>query len=97
MNTDALNPMLRAATIKAIDGVAKKLTAAERTANSRLGKLLQQWNELEPDDKEQIAAITVATLSTAVAAAIAMRRKPVKTLVKKVAKKAVKKVARKLT
>lgn len=87
--------MLRDATIKAIDGVAKKLNQAERSAESKIAKLLARWDEMEADDKEQVVGIAIATVSTAVAAIIAVRGKSKKPL-KKSAKKLVRAVAKKV-
>jgi hypothetical protein len=75
MKTTTLEPLLRDATIKAIDGVAKKLSNAERDAESKVARLLAHWNEMEAGDKEQAVGIAIATVSTAVAAIIAMRGK----------------------
>ncbi|HKO59509.1 MAG TPA: hypothetical protein VJ276_26815 [Thermoanaerobaculia bacterium] len=82
-------PLLRDATIKAIDGVAKKLAAAEETAETRMTRLLSYWNKLEPEDKEQVVGIAIATITTAVTALVALRRKtkgPLKKAAKKMAK-----------
>lgn len=87
--------MLRDATIKAIDSVAKKLNQAERSAESKIAKLLARWDEMEADDKEQVVGIAIATVSTAVAAIIAVRGKSKKPL-KKSAKKLVRAVAKKV-
>lgn len=94
MNAIPLEPLLRDATIKAIDGVAKKLSSAERTAESKIAKLLTYWNEMEPEDKEHAVRIAIATVSTAVMAIAAFRgksKKPMKSagkrLVREVAKK----------
>ena len=89
-----LEPMLRDATIKAIDGVAKKLTDAESFADKKVGKLLTHWNDMEPDDKEHVVGIAIATVTTAVTALVAMRRRA-KSPLKTAAKKMVKKVAKK--
>src|ERR1051326_1780623 len=86
MNTTALEPMLRDATIKAIDGVAKKLSSAERSAESKVARLLTYWNEMELADKEHAVGIAIATVSTAVMAIAAFRgksKKPLKTAVKR--------------
>lgn len=96
MNTSTLEPLLRDATIKAIDGVAKKLGSVERSAESKVTQLLTYWNEMEADDKEQAVGIAIATVSTAVMAIIALRSKTKKPL-KKVAKKLVKSVVKKVT
>lgn len=89
-----LEPLLRDATIKAIDGVAKKLSSAERSAESKVAQLLTYWNEMEPADKEQAVGIAIATITTAVTAIIALRgksKKPAKSggnkLVRALAKK----------
>lgn len=94
MITKPLEPLLRDATIKAIDGVAKKLSSAERTAESKVAKLLTYWNEMEPEEKEKAVGIAIATVTTAVTAIVALRGKskktsksPVKKLVRAVAKK----------
>jgi hypothetical protein len=99
MNTTSFEPLLRDTTIKAIDGVAKKLSAAERTAESKVTKLLTYWNEMEPDEKEHAVGIAIATITTAVTAIIALRsrtKKPGKTAAKKAAKKVVKAVLKKV-
>ena len=75
MNALALEPLLRDATIKAIDSVAKKLTDAEKTAETKVTRLLKYWNEMEPADKEHAVGIAIATVTTVVTAIIAMRRK----------------------
>jgi hypothetical protein len=83
-------PLLRDATIKAIDGVAKKLSAAEATAETKVTRLLAYWNKLEPADKEQVVGIAIATITTAVTALVALRRKakgPLKRAAKKVLRK----------
>jgi hypothetical protein len=95
MNATTLEPMLRNATIKAIDGVAKKLTEAERSAESKVAKLLKYWNEMEENDKEQAVGIAIATITTAVTAIVAIRRQG-KSPVKVAAKKAVKALAKKV-
>jgi hypothetical protein len=95
MNTKPLEPLLRDATIKAINGVAKKLSSAERSAESKVAKMLTYWNEMEPDDKEQAVGIAIATVSTAVMAIVALRgksKKPLKTVGRKLARAVVKKV-----
>ena len=89
MTTRTLEPVLRDATIKAIDGVAKKLSEAERAAESKVARLLNYWNEMEREEKEQAVGIAIATVTTAVTAIIAMRRKrsPVKAVIKAAARK----------
>ena len=95
MDKTTIEPLLRDATIKAIDGVAKKLGQAERSAESKIARLLEHWNDMAPEDKEQAVGIAIATVSTAVAAIIAMRGKSKKPL-KKSAKKLVRAVAKKV-
>jgi hypothetical protein len=91
MNTTSLEPVL----IKAIDSVAKKLTKAERSAESNVARLLTYWNDMEPADKEQAVGIAVATISTAVAAIVALRGKSKKPL-KSAGRKLVRAVAKKV-
>ena len=91
MNTSSLEPVL----IKAIDGVAKKLSEAERSAESKVSKLLTYWNDMDTAAKEQAVGIAVATITTAVTAIMAMRGKS-KTPVKKAGKKLVRAVAKKV-
>lgn len=91
MKTTSLEPVL----IKAIDGVAKKLSKAERSAESKVGRLLDKWNDMEPAEKEQAIGIVIATVTTAVAAITALRGKkkapkktaPIKKLVRAVTKR----------
>ncbi|HVE71886.1 MAG TPA: hypothetical protein VNI54_10995, partial [Thermoanaerobaculia bacterium] len=92
MKATTLEPLLRSATIKAIDGVAKKLSAAERSAESKVGRLLDHWNELEAADKERVVGIAIATVTTAVTALVALKGKKKTPPVKKAVKKLVKKV-----
>jgi hypothetical protein len=89
MNTTKLEPLLRDATIKAIDGVAKKLSKAERSAESKVARLLTHWNDMETADKEQAVGIAIATVTTAVTAIIALRsrsKKSRKSIGKKLAR-----------
>ena len=94
MNTSTIEPLLRDATIKAIDGVAKKLSSAERSAESKVAQALTYWNEMEPAEKEHAVGIAIATVTTAVMAIAAFRgksKKPLKTAGKKLARAVVKK------
>lgn len=95
MNTKPLEPLLRDATIKAIDGVAKKLSSAERSAESKVAQLLAYWNDMQPEEKEHAVGIAIATITTAVMAIAAVRgkKKPLKTVGKKLARAVVKKVS----
>ena len=89
MNKTSLEPLLRDATIKAIDSVAKKLSSAERSAESKVAQLLAYWNEMETQDKERAVGIAIATITTAVMAIAAFRGKsknPLKTVGKKLAR-----------
>jgi len=91
MKTSSLEPVL----IKAIDGVAAKLSKAERSAESKVAKLLNYWNDMEDADKEQAIAIAIATVTTAVTAIMAFRgksKKPVKSAGKKLVRAIAKKV-----
>lgn len=96
MNTNSFEPMLRDATIKAIDTVAKKLGQAERSAESKVTRLLTYWNDMEAADKEQAVGIAIATVTTAVTAIVALRSGKSKKPVKKAAKKLVRAVAKKV-
>ena len=95
MSTKALEPLLRDATIKAIDGVAKKLSRAERSAESKVAQLLAYWNKMETVEKEQAVGIAIATVSTAVMAIAAFRGKSKKPL-KSAGRKLVRAVAKKV-
>ena len=95
MNTSTLEPLLRDATIKAIDGVAKKLSKAERSAESKVAQLLTYWNKMELEDKEQAVGIAIATVTTAVMAIAAFRgksKKPMKSAGRKLVRAVAKKV-----
>ena len=95
MTTTPFEPLLRDATIKAIDGVAKKLSQAERSAESKITRLLDHWNDMEPAEKEHAVGIAIATVATVVTAIMALRNKS-KSPVKKAGKKLVKAVAKKM-
>ncbi len=91
MNNSGLEPVL----IKAIDSVAKKLSKAERAAESKVARLLNYWNEMDEADKEQAIGIAIATVTTAVGAIMAIRgksKKPVKSAGKKLVRAIAKKV-----
>ena len=90
MNTLKLEPLLRDATIKAIDGVAKKLTDVEKSAETKVTRLLKHWNQMEPAEKEHAVGIAIATVTTVVTAIIALRARS-----KAALPKAVKKVKKK--
>jgi hypothetical protein len=94
MNALMLEPLLRDATIKAIDGVAKKLAGAEAEVETKVTRLLKHWNEMEPADKEHAVGVAIAAVTTVVTAIMALRGK-VKAAPKKAAKKAVKAVVKK--
>ena len=95
MNKTGIEPLLRDATIKAIDGVAKKLSKAERSAESKVAQLLTYWNGMKTEDKEQAVGIAIATVTTAVMAIAAVRGKSKKPL-KSAGKKLVRAVAKKI-
>jgi hypothetical protein len=95
MKAMMLEPLLRDATIKAIDGVAKKVVDIESMADKRVTKLLGHWNGMDRTEKEHAAGIAVAAVTTAVTAIVALRRAakaPVKTAAKNLVKSAAKKV-----
>lgn len=75
MNALSLEPLLKDATIKAIDSVAKKLTDVEKSAETKVTRLLKYWNQMETADKEHAVGIAIATVTTVVTALIAMRAK----------------------
>ena len=95
MSTKQLEPLLRDATIKAIDGIAKKLHKAERSAESKVARVLTYWNDLKPAEKEQAVGIGIATVTTAVMAIVALRGKSKRPL-KKSGKKLMRAVAKKM-
>jgi hypothetical protein len=95
MKAMMLEPLLRDATIKAIDGVAKKVGDVESMADRKVTKLLTQWSAMDRSEKEHVAGIAVATMTTAVTAIVALRR-AAKAPVKMAAKKIVKSAARKI-
>lgn len=90
MNANALESLLREATIKAIDGVAKKVTEAESLAEKNVTRLLTKWKEMEPEQKEHVAGIAIATITTAVTAIIALsnrnKKSPLKTAARNLAR-----------
>lgn len=90
-----LEPLLRNATIRAIDGISRKAGKAGRIADSAVGRLLQRWDDLSESEKENVAAIVIATATTAVTAIAAMKSK--KKSVAQGAKDAAKKAVKKLT
>lgn len=94
MQTKSFEGLLKNATVKAIDGVAKKAGDAESMAERKIGRLLKKWNALDKAQKEHIAEITVATLATAVTAIVAARKakkNPLKTAAKSLGRRATRK------
>lgn len=90
MNANSFEGLLKTATVGAIDGVAKRVANAESIAEKKIGRLLQTWSDLDPEQKEQIAGIAVATITTAVAAILAARRatkSPLKTAARSIVKR----------
>ena len=90
-----LEPLLRNATIRALDEISKKANKAEKIAGSAVGRLLQRWDDLDASEKENVAAIVIATATTAVTAIAAMKSR--KKSVAKSAADATKKAVKKLT
>ena len=96
MNVMAFEPLLKNATVKAIDTVGKKLAGAEITAENAITRLLNRWNALTQEEKENVATVIIATAATAVTAIAAIKGGK-KGTAKKVAKNVVRNVARKMT
>lgn len=96
MNIMAFEPLLKNATVKALDTVGKKLAGAEVTAENAVTRLLNKWNALSQEEKENVATVVIATAATAVTAIAALKGGKKKTA-KKVAKSVVRNVARKVT
>lgn len=90
MNVKTLEPLLRDATVRALDTVGRKYAGAEVAAETALTRLLNRWNALDREAKENVANVVIATAITAVSALATMRG------TKKVARKA-KRAAKKLT
>jgi hypothetical protein len=99
MSIATFEPMLRKATIRAIDRVCQKFAGAKVTRENPVTNLLNRWKALEPREKEDVANIIIATTITAVSAiaAVARSKKKVTKSAKKVGKRMVKRVAPKLT
>jgi hypothetical protein len=91
--------MLRDATIKAIDKVGEKLAGAEVVTENAVTRLLNRWNALDREEKENVASIVIATAVTAVSAIGAISRgkkRVVKNVGKRVGKSVARSVARKV-
>lgn len=97
MNTKKYEALLRKGVIRAVDSISKKAAETEKAAEGAIARLLKRWNELEQDQKENIAGIVIATATAAVGAfaAIKSRAKTAKKTVKKAGRKAAKKAAKK--
>ena len=97
MKAAMLEPLLRDATIKAIDGISRKLKKAEDEAETMVSRLLKKWNDMTPNEKENVVGVVIPTASAAVTAIAAARAaKSPKRLAKKVGKGIARKVARKI-
>jgi len=86
MNVKDFEPMLRDATIKAIDAVGQKFAGAEVVTENAVTRLLNRWNALGREEKESVASVVIATAITAVTAIGALKRSK-KSAVKRVMKK----------
>ena len=96
MNVLAFEPMLRDATIKALDAVGRRLAGAEVTRDNPVTRLLDRWNALSRAEKENVATVIIATTTTAVAAIAALKggKKRARKVGKKVARGVGRRVAR---
>jgi len=92
-------PMLRKATIRALDSVGEKFAGADVTRENAVTNLLNRWNALAPQEKEDVANIVIATAITAVSAiaAVARARKKVTKTAKNAGKKVVKRAVKRVT
>lgn len=70
-----LEALLRDATIKTIDGISRKAGKLESKAGNAVNRLLKRWNDLSPQEKENVAGIVIATAATVVTAIVAMKGK----------------------
>lgn len=89
MNVKSFEPMLRDATIKALDSVGEKFAGADVVTKNAVPRLLSRWNALDREEKENIASIVIATAITAVSALGALKRRK-----KSVARRVMKKISR---
>jgi hypothetical protein len=90
MDIRAFEPLLRDATVRAIDAVGHKFAGAQVSTENAVTRLLNRWNALTREEKEGVAAIIITTAATAVAAIAALKgskRKKVKRAVRKVVRK----------
>lgn len=81
-----LEPLLREATVKAIDGISRKVARLESKTGNAVYRLLRRWNGLTTLEKESVAGIVIATVTTVVTAIVAVkekRKKGIGKLVKK--------------
>ncbi len=83
---NAFESMLRDSTIKAIDAVGHKFAGAEAKAENAITRLLDRWNALSVQEKENVAGVVIATAVTAVSAIAALRGGGRKGSVKRVMK-----------
>lgn len=91
-------PLLRNTIIRALDSISRKAVETEKAAEGAFGRLLSRWNDMDESEKENVAAIVLATATAAVGAIAAFRgrakkvKSKVKTAGRKAAAKAVKKM-----
>ena len=71
----AYDEMLRKATIKAIDSVARKFAGPTVTKQNAVTKVFDHWNAMTPLEKERVSGVIVATTITAITALAALRGK----------------------
>ena len=98
MNIAQIEPLLRDGIVKGIDTVGQKLAGAEVTKDNAVTRLLNRWNALERDEKENVANVIIASAIVAVSAIGAIRgaKKNVKKKAVRAGARAVKKVVKKV-
>lgn len=82
-----VQPVIRKAALKFVDELSARALKTEKEAEGAVRRLLRQWHEMEPAEKERVLEIAIAA-GTAAVAAVAALRKPKKVV--KNAKRAVK-------
>jgi hypothetical protein len=98
MNISHLEPLLRDGIVKGIDTVGQKFAGGEVTKENAVTRLLNRWNALEHDEKENVANVVIASAIVAVSAIGAIRgaKKTVRKNAVRAGKRVVKKVVKKV-
>jgi hypothetical protein len=69
-----VTPVISKAAVRVIDEVSDRVLKTEKEVEGAARRLLRQWQEMEPTEKQRVVEIIVATGTAAIATIAALRR-----------------------